>query len=148
MDNRALKLSDQPAHLSAIPSNHHWLPAKSYKNSAALKLELNQHLINYRPDNKIRSELATHVAAVISNMHIDYAAKLDLIRVACNHPVFKRAGKAKWFLHIMYISLLRGINAVVNPAANKKLTGRSDAQLILAAAKSAIIQSRAKVILC
>ena len=173
LDNTAKQLSDQITPVSSNISHlltadaHHidnrhltiakYLPITTFKNSSTLKIALDNIQCEINMQKRLGSaphlrktaincmmvNLAKNISITTSDLNMDYGSKLALIDTALSHRIFSHS-----IIKRSINLVVKLISRVLKPAALQKHQYLSDAQKILADARSDIQKSRNNIILC
>ncbi len=118
------------------------LPAQAFKNGRSLTYALS--LLS-----RHQATLAAHaIATAMAELHLDYAAKLELLQAAQQHPIFQHPNLIRRFIHNI-IHLTSYLMNLRRRRTSRELSRyASEPQKILQAAKTSLTKSRDKIILC
>lgn len=118
------------------------LPAQAFKNGRSLTYALN--LLS-----RHQATPAAHaIATAIAELHLDYAAKLELLHAAQQHPIFQHPNFIRRFIHnIIHIAGYL-INLRRGAPSSERWRYVTEPQRILQTAKTSLTNSRDKIILC
>lgn len=173
LDNTAKQLSDPLTPVSSSISHllttdtHHidnrhltiakYLPITTFKNAATLKIALDniqceinmQKRMGSAPHlrktaiNSMMVNLAKNISITTSDLSMDYGSKLALIDTALSHRIFSH-NMIKRSINL----IVKLISRVFKTTALQQHSYLTDAQKILAKARSDIQKSRNNIILC
>ncbi|HTM62999.1 MAG TPA: hypothetical protein VL360_00705 [Gammaproteobacteria bacterium] len=128
-----------------------YLPVQTFKNAATLSQALDTILNEIRTKkptalNSIISSVAKNIAITTFELSTDYHTKIALIETAYHHRLFRSRNIIKRSFALILASMRRITGTLIQQS--KYRGHRSEAQIILDDARSAIQNSRDHIMLC